>query len=77
MKISALAESIGANTLKTIAKEFADVFGTTEKTETAEETERKERKAEAVDVFRGIREALDKFEDVMKESIEENRTHLA
>ena len=77
VKISALAESLGANTLKTIAKEFADVFGTMEKTETAEETERKERKAEAVDVFRGIREALDKFEDVLNETIEENRTHLA
>ena len=77
VKISAIAESIGDNALKTIAKEFANVFGTTEKTETAEESERKERKAEAVDVFKGIREALDKFEDVLKETIEENRTHLA
>lgn len=76
VKISSVVESVGADTLKTIAREFSAAVGV-EKRDTVGEDAKKERKEEAVDVFRGIRKALDRFEGALKESIEERRPHLA
>ena len=75
VKISAIASSIGENALKTIAREFAEAFFS-EKDETTAESDRKVRKEAATDVFRCIRDALDRFEGVLRETIDGERTQL-
>ncbi len=74
-KISALIDSIGVNVLKTIANEFAQIMKPEEQESNAQEDKR-EKKAEEVDVFLSIRDAIDKFEAVLRDTLEENRTNM-
>jgi len=74
-KLSSVVDSIGANVLKTIADEFAQAMRP-EEAETNAESEKKDKKAEATSIFLSIRDAIDKFEGVIRDTVEENRTNM-
>ena len=71
-KISALVNSIGENTLKTIANELATLTPP-EKAESAAEAKKEAEKLAANDPLNAIRDSLDKIERDLTDSIQENR----
>ena len=71
-QISAVVNSIGENTLKTIADEIA-VLAQPEKAERPAETEKAEEKAVLNDPLNAIRDSLDRIERDLTETFERNR----
>ena len=71
-QISALVNSIGENTLKTIASDIA-TLAAPEKAERPAETEKAEKKEALNDPLSAIRESLDRIERDLTETIERNR----
>jgi predicted nucleic acid-binding Zn-ribbon protein len=71
-KISAIVNSIGENTLKTIASDIA-TLAAPEKAERPAETEKAEKKEALNDPLSAIRESLDRIERDLTETIERNR----
>ena len=71
-QISALVNSIGENTLKTIANDIA-TLAAPEKAERPAETEKAEKKEALNDPLSAIRESLDRIERDLTETIERNR----
>ena len=71
-KISAIVNSIGENTLKTIANDIA-TLAAPEKAERPAETEKAEKKEALNDPLNAIRESLDRIERDINEAIEANR----
>ena len=71
-KISALVNSIGENTLKTIANELATLTPP-EKAESAAEAKKEAEKLAANDPLNAIRDSLDKIERELTDTIEANR----
>ncbi len=74
-KISVVVDSIGVNVLKTIANEFAQTVKPEENVTNAEE-EKKEKKAEEVNIFFAIRDSIDKLESTLLDTVEENRPRM-
>ena len=71
-QISAVVNSIGENTLKTIANDIA-TLAAPEKAERPAETEKAEKKEALNDPLNAIRESLDRIERDLNEAIEANR----
>ena len=71
-QISAVVNSIGENTLKTIANDIA-TLAAPEKAERPAETEKAEKKEALNDPLSAIRESLDRIERDLNEAIEANR----
>ncbi len=74
-KISAIVSSIDVNVLKTIANEFAQTVKP-EENETNAEEEKRERKADEVNIFFAIRDSIDRLEGILLDTVEENRPHM-
>ena len=71
-KISAIVNSVGENTLKTIASELTTLTPQ-EKAEDAEEARKEAEKIAANDPLAAIRDSLDKIERELTDTIQENR----
>jgi chromosome segregation ATPase len=71
-KISAIVNSVGENTLKTIANELTTLTPQ-EKAESAEEARKEAEKIAANDPLAAIRDSLDKIERDITDAIQENR----
>ena len=71
-KISAIVNSIGENTLKTIASELTTLTPQ-EKAESAAEARKEAEKLAANDPLNAIRDSLDKIERELTDTIEANR----
>jgi chromosome segregation ATPase len=71
-KISAIVNSVGENTLKTIANELTTLTPP-EKPESAEEARKEAEKIAANDPLAAIRDSLDKIERDITDAIQENR----
>ena len=71
-QISAIVNSIGENTLKTIANEIA-ALAAPEKSERPAETEKQVMKEELNDPLNAIRDSIDRIERDIAETIERNR----
>ena len=71
-KISAIVNSVGENTLKTIANELTTLTPQ-EKAESAEETRKEAEKIAANDPLAAIRDSLDKIERELTDTIQQNR----
>ena len=71
-KISAIVNSVGENTLKTIANELTTLTPP-EKPESAEEARKEAEKIAANDPLAAIRDSLDKIERAITDAIQENR----
>ena len=71
-KISAIVNSIGENTLKTIASELTTLTPP-EKAESAAEARKEAEKLAANDPLNAIRDSLDKIERELTDTIEANR----
>ena len=72
LRISALVNSIGENTLKTIANELATLTPP-EKAESAAEAKKEAEKLAANDPLNAIRDSLDKIERELTDTIQQNR----
>lgn len=70
-KIAAVVNSIGENTLKTIANEIAGI-AKPEKAESSAEKDKAARKEESLDPFNSIRESLDRIGRELADTIEKN-----
>jgi len=71
-RISAIVNSIGENTLKTIANDIATLTGP-EDAESPAEAKKEAEKAVANDPLNAIRDSLDKIEREIADTIQENR----
>ena len=71
-KISAIVNSVGENTLKTIANELTTLTPP-EKPESAEEARKEAEKIAANDPLNAIRDSLDKIERELTDTIQQNR----
>ena len=71
-KISAIVNSVGENTLKTIANELTTLTPP-EKPESAEEARKEAEKIAANDPLAAIRDSLDKIERELTDTIQQNR----
>ena len=71
-KISAIVNEIGENTLRTIAKEIAELAGP-EEAERPAETAKAEEKELQNDPINAIRDSLDRIERDLAEAVESNR----
>ena len=74
-KISAIVNSIGENTLKTIASELTTLTPQ-EKAESAAEARKEAEKLAANDPLNAIRDSLDKIERELTDAIESNRVAM-
>ena len=76
-QISASLESIDTSTLKTLAKEIAaEAVGDAERAESPHEAEKREEKAEALDVAMAIRDSLDAIAKDILQEIAEKRVEM-
>ena len=78
-RIKSANEAIGAATLNAVSEAVRSAAGEAESPEKARsqsEIDKEEKKAEANDIFKAIRESIDKIDDDIARAIEENRAEM-